>query len=323
MSGGAKRAARPGARAPQTTSKRMAKTTSPRRQALEDRVVRAVLWVAARLPYRWRVPVLGWLTSRVAAPLLGWNKRVRENLAYVLPDLPEAEIVRIVRAVPDNAGRSLAELYSGAEFLERVGPTPLRGPGVETLEAGLRARTPMVLVTGHFGNYDAFRAVMKHRGEPLGALYRPMRNAALNDRYVQAMAQLSSVHAADRKGIVAIMRHLKNGEPVAVVSDIYAEGGLPVTFFGKTAPTAGSIAEWAVKFDAPMIPIFSIRQDDGLSFDIVVEEPIPHGTVEEMMQTYNDRVEAQARAHPGQWFWIHRRWKPHRQRARAAATTGP
>jgi KDO2-lipid IV(A) lauroyltransferase len=46
-----------------------------------------------------------------------------------------------------------------------------------------------------------------------------------------------------------------------------------------------------------------------LSFQIIVEAPIPHGTPEAMTQALNDSLEAIVRQNIDQWFWIHRRWK--------------
>ena len=76
-----------------------------------------------------------------------------------------------------------------------------------------------------------------------------------------------------------------------------------------TVSTALSAADWAAKHDAQMIPMFGIRKPDGFSFEIRVEEPIPPGTPEAMMQAYNDVVERIVREDLGQWFWIHNRWK--------------
>ncbi|NND21329.1 MAG: lysophospholipid acyltransferase family protein, partial [Silicimonas sp.] len=80
-------------------------------------------------------------------------------------------------------------------------------------------------------------------------------------------------------------------------------------FFDRPAHTPVSAAEWALKYDAVMIPIFGLRQPDGLSFRIHVADPIPPGTPEAMMQRYNDTVEQIVRQDPDQWFWIHKRWK--------------
>jgi KDO2-lipid IV(A) lauroyltransferase len=85
--------------------------------------------------------------------------------------------------------------------------------------------------------------------------------------------------------------------------------GEPLTFFGREARTALSAAELALKYDAALVPTYAIRQPDGLTFEIVVEAPIPPGTAAEMTQALNDSLERLVRGHIDQWFWIHRRWK--------------
>ena len=79
----------------------------------------------------------------------------------------------------------------------------------------------------------------------------------------------------------------------------------------------------ALKYDAPLVPVYGLRQPDGLSFRVIVEAPVPPGDPMAMTQALNDSLAALVRRHPEQWFWIHRRWKPERQRARAAARIGP
>ena len=66
------------------------------RHWLQDRGLRALIWLLLRLPYAWRVPLCGWVLSRMIAPLAGYRRRIRDNLALVLPDLPEAEVARIL-----------------------------------------------------------------------------------------------------------------------------------------------------------------------------------------------------------------------------------
>ena len=60
------------------------------------------------LPYRWRVPVAGWLVAHVLAPLAGYRRRVRDNLALVCPELSKDEVERLVRRVPNNVGRNMS-----------------------------------------------------------------------------------------------------------------------------------------------------------------------------------------------------------------------
>jgi Kdo2-lipid IVA lauroyltransferase/acyltransferase len=298
------------------------------KDAAVNGAIRALLALLLVLPYRWRVPATGWIASRLVAPLAGWDRRIRDNLAHVCPDLAEPEIRRIVRAVPDNAGRTLIEMYSGAAFAARVEDTPLSGPGAETLLAALDTGRPILLVTGHYGNYLVPRAALAKRGVPLGALYRPMSNAFFNEHYAAAMADAEApIFPATRRGLVEMIRFLARGNTLGVLTDIYVTGGAKVTFFGRPAPTSTAVAEWALKYGARIFPIYGRRRDGGLDFDLIVDAEIPPTDPVTMTQAINDSLEAEVRGHMDQWFWIHRRWKPDRKKPgqgnRAAASTGP
>ena len=83
------------------------------------------------------------------------------------------------------------------------------------------------------------------------------------------------------------------------------------------------MADIALKAQAVVIPFFGIRRANGVDFDIVFEEPVAPDAPMQMMQQITQRLEKRIEEDPKQWFWIHRRWKPDRQRARAAAKTAP
>lgn len=298
----------------------MAKQRRGPRRLAENLAGRAVLGAALALPYRWRVPFAGWLTAHVVGPIAGYDRRVRENLAHVCPELDEAEVRRLTRAVPYNFGRSLMEIFSGPEFAARVRGTPITGPGAAVLEAAHAERRPVLLVTGHFGNYDAPRAALIARGYRVGGLYNPVRNAYFHDRYVRAISSIGEpLFPRGRQGMAAMLRFLRNGGMLGLVIDQHMRHGSPLTFFGKTALTALSAAEMALRYDALVVPIYGIRRPDGLGFDIVTEAPIPHGDPAEMTQALNDSLEARVRANMDQWLWIHRRWKPRRRKSKKRA----
>jgi KDO2-lipid IV(A) lauroyltransferase len=280
------------------------------RHWLQDRFLRGLIWGLMRLPYRLRVPLCGWAVAHVVAPVAGYRQRVRDNLAHVLPDLPRTEVDRIARAVPDNVGRTVIEIYSGAEFIAHAVSHPLTGGGVAALEAAHEAGRPVILVTGHFGNYDASRAALIARGYRVGALYMPMANPFFNAHYERAIGTIGRpLFPRGKKGLADMVRHLRSGGMLGMLIDQNMGHGAPLSFFGKTALTALSAAELALKYDALLVPTYGIRGPDGLSFTIVVEPPVPPGTPEAMTQGLNDSLEALVRGHMDQWFWIHRRWK--------------
>lgn len=271
--------------------------------------LKAPLFVARTLPYRWRVPFAGWLTSRILAPLAGYRKRVRDNLHFACPDLTENEIRRLSIVVPDNAGRNMMELYS-PEFRDHVRETPVEGPGLEVIHRTRAAGQPILFVTGHFGSINATRIAMIEAGYEMGVFYRPMSNRPFNAHYVAAMERVSQpLFEQGRRGMLQMVKHLRAGHSVGMLSDLNAHDGVPLDFFGKPALTSLSTAEMALKFKAPLVPVWAFREPGGLDFKITVEEEIPPTDPVTMTREFNARLEKMIRKDMGQWFWIHRRWK--------------
>ena len=277
---------------------------------LVNAALRGIIGAALLLPYAMRVRASGWLFSRILSPLAGYHRRIRDNLAMIVPDMPADEVARLMRAVPDNVGRTLIEIYSGAEFIKHVTSTALSGPGLAALDAAHAANRPVILVTGHFGNYDASRAALIARGYPVGALYNPMSNRYFNSHYVNAMASIGTpLFARGKPGLAGMVKFLRGGGMLGLLIDQRMHKGEKLSFFGHDALTALSAATLALKYDALVVPTYGVRRDNGLDFDIIIEAPIPHGPPEAMTQALNDSLEAIVRQHMDQWFWIHRRWK--------------
>lgn len=279
-------------------------------ERLRSKLLKALIRGLLALPYRWRVPLCGWFVSRVVSPFAGYDKRITENLALVLPDLPQAEVRRLKRAVPANLGRTLIEIYSGAEFMQHCTARPLQGAGVAALDAAHAAGRPVILVTGHFGNYDASRAALIARGFRVGALYRRMDDPEFNEHYVNAISRIGTpIFPRGRQGLSAMVRFLRSGGMLGMVIDQAVSHGEKLRFFDQAALTSLAAADLAIKYDALLVPTYGVRRENGLDFDVIVEAPIPHSTAEEMTQALNDSLEALVRQHMDQWFWVHRRWK--------------
>ncbi len=266
--------------------------------------------LALAMPYETRLRFTGWLASRVLAPVAGYRKRIRANLAFVWPELPEDEVRLLERKVPDIAARSMIEMYSGVE-LRQVQGDAIEGPGQQILDKAAAERQPVVIVGAHIGSYEAFRVVTasRYRDDILAGLYRPLDNVYFNRHYAKAMRTNGAVFPRDRRGLAGMVKFLKQGNFIAFLVDQHVTEGAPLSFFGKRAYTSLAPAELALKHDALLMPIWCLREEDGIHCRVVVEAPIPHSTPEEMMQAYNVRLEKIIRAHPEQWLWIHQRWK--------------
>lgn len=279
------------------------------RHRVQDTASGAVISLARLLPYRARLAMMGWFGHAVLGPL-GLNRRIRANLRHVLPDLPEAQARRICRQVGDNFGRAFIELHSPEDFLPRAAALTLTGPGLATLEQARAQGRAVILASAHFGNYEAWRGHLAQSGHRIGALYRPLSNPAANLRYLRVLEAVSEpLFPSDGRGMGAMVRFLRSGGVLGVLTDLHQPGGERLDFLGRPASTATSVAKLALKYDALLLPIYATRADDGVGFTLQIEAPVAHGDPLAMTQCLNDSISARIRAEPGQWFWAHRRWK--------------
>lgn len=281
---------------------------------LTDRIARSLIGLMLALPYAWRVPFMGWVMRRLVGPLTDFRARALANLAMVWPEMPAARRREIALGALDNAGRTLIENYSTREFTARAKDFAICGPGLDALEKCAAEGRPVLLVSGHLGNYEAARAALVARGHVVGGLYRAMRNPYFNAHYVRTMEAFGGpVFPQGRAGTTGFVRHLKAGGLLVLLFDQNALGPR-IDFLGHPAQTALSAAELALRYGADLIPFYGIRRPDGISFDVVLEAPVAPTTPLEMTTALTRSLEARIIATPEQWFWLHRRWKVHASR---------
>ena len=280
------------------------------RHFLENLALRALIGVAMVLPYGWRVPLFGVVMQRVIAPLAGYKDRAMANLAVIWPELSRAERNGIADEVSDNVGRTLIENYSTKPFMARMAQITPTGEGLAALTDAQSRGQPAILVSGHFGNYEAARACLVARGFSVGGLYRPARNSYFNDHYVRTMEAFGGpIFAQGHSGTAGFVRHLRGGGQLVLLFDQDVRGADTFPFMGRPARTATSAAALALRYGALLIPFYATRLKDGLGFSIDLESPIPATDAHTMTAAITKSLEARVKANPGQWFWIHKRWK--------------
>jgi KDO2-lipid IV(A) lauroyltransferase len=277
---------------------------------LTNALIVGVIRLALLLPYRVRIAFVGWLVETLIGPLAGYRKRALDNLALVWPDMPLQRRHEIAGKCLNNVGRSFIENYSARDFPKRMAETTPEGPGLAALETAAQEGRPVILVTGHYGNYEATRAALVAQGYNIGGLYRDMKNPYFNAHYVKTMEAFGGpVFPQGRKGTSGFVRHLKGGGQLVLLFDQHVYFAPILDFLGQPARTALSAAELALRYNGILIPFYGIRQADGFRFKTVLEAPVPHTDAETMTQALNDSLSERVRAAPEQWFWVHRRWR--------------
>jgi Kdo2-lipid IVA lauroyltransferase/acyltransferase len=92
-------------------------------------------------------------------------------------------------------------------------------------------------------------------------------------------------------------------------------GGEFVPFFDRLAATVTGPAVFALRTGAALIPVFAVRQPDDTHIGQIgppVALPRTGDRAEDvraLTAQLTALIEAQVRADPTQWFWIHDRWR--------------
>jgi KDO2-lipid IV(A) lauroyltransferase len=250
--------------------------------------------------------------------LLGGRRRVAiGNLAMVFGDgLPARARAALARRCFRHLGITAAEccqLFFGAtdRLLARV-----RIEGLEHIRAAMAQGRGAFYLTAHFGNWELLAAAHRLAGFPLTVVVRPLDNPFLEALVARARQRSGVRIVSKRDAVRGVRAALARGECVGVLLDQDAgREGAFVPFLGQAASTSRSLAVLALKTRAPVVPAF-IRRLPGGDHALVLEPAIPveatgdlEHDVEATTARFTAAIERHVRAHPEQWFWVHRRWK--------------
>lgn len=237
------------------------------------------------------------------------RRRFEREARRVFPNMTRAERATLGQGMGRYMGRTLFEIYHGAEFQTQIDKFRVSGPGLDALIAAQAAGKGAIIVSGHFGQWEAIRAVLKMHGLESGAVYRPNKNRHY-ERRLRAGIEAAGmpILATGRVGTRALVGHLRAGGIISILLDEKYAEGVPLPFLGHDALTSLSAAQLALKYDLPLIPAYGTRLDDENAFRVDFEAPIPHTDSLTMTRAFNDSLSARIMANPDQWYWMLRRW---------------
>lgn len=269
------------------------------------------------LPFDFSVKIgraLGMLVYRL-------DKRHRrialENIASTL-GLKGAEAEKIVLSVFENLGMVLAEFIKiptiDKGFLDKR-------VSVEGFENYLKAKSEgkgVLMLGAHLGNWELLGATLLLKmGEVASVVYMKTKNPYV-DRFIDSIRKSYGIKTIPHHNAMKqVLAALRRGEAVGVLLDQHGgqKEAIKVDFIGRSAATSIGFAIMALRTGAPVVPMFMVRDGDGM-FRFIYEKPIylkKSGDLEKDIRDgtiiFNKVIEDYVRRYPEQWFWVHRRWK--------------
>lgn len=195
----------------------------------------------------------------------------------------------------------------------------------------MKERKGLLMVTGHYGNFEVMGYMMGLFGFDIYSVARPLDNKYLN-RYLYGVRQRRGLKLIDKKGAARLMPEImRAGSTLGFIADQDAgKKGIFVDFFGRKASTYKSIGLLAVTYNLPIAVGCCRRVDNRFFFEFKPTRLIfppdwadKRDPVEWITAEYTKGIEDFVREDPTQYWWLHRRWKtrPKEERGKTDAET--
>jgi KDO2-lipid IV(A) lauroyltransferase len=180
--------------------------------------------------------------------------------------------------------------------------------GAENYLAARAGKRGAILLTAHMGSFEAGLAALPVHENKVHVVFKPDRVASFERLRQSLREQLNVIEAPIDHGLVGWMRlreALQRDEVVAVQGDRVMPGqkGHAVPMLGGTILLPTGPFKLAIAAQAPVIPIFSVRQNDGTQRIVIhpaieVEPDHLHAALE----AFAGLLAVQLKAHPSQWL---------------------
>jgi len=269
------------------------------------------------LPIRVSRP-LGGFAGNVAYFVLGRYRRIAlENLSIAFGSLKTPlEIRRIAGKVFENLGKNAAEMLGFPKLNSGNIDRLVEITGLDKVDKALGAGKGVIVITGHFGNWELLALSIRvkgYHGAVIGRrIYFYKYDAFLN--YLRGTHDVNVIYRDDSPK--KILRVLKSNGIIGILADqdVDSVDGVFVPFFGRDAYTPSGPVLLARASGAVLMPAFIVRRDGRHT--LVFEDPVEledTGDKERDLAAntmkWSAVVESYIRRYPEQWVWMHRRWK--------------
>jgi KDO2-lipid IV(A) lauroyltransferase len=288
------------------------------RRKLEFAAVLALISLVGLLPRaaaRRAGAFLGVLAFLLLSRLRGVGYR---NLQIAFPAESRARHAAILRQEYRSLGWLLAEFCQMRKYTPENTRDFLAYDGSDRYLAAKAAGNGVLILTGHLGAWELSSFYHSLMGHPMSVVIRRLDND-LVDRLVNRVRCLHGnkvVHKDDfARGLISAMRR---GETVGILMDtnMTPPQGLFVDFFGTAACTASGMARVALKTGAAVLPGFLLWEQASRSYVLRFGESLEivrtgdnEADVLANTALFTKVLESYIRQYPGQWLWLHRRWK--------------
>lgn len=282
----------------------------------EYALARSLERLVSTLPER-SADALGRALGKAVARLGIRREVVVDNLRLAFPDASAEWVRQTTAAAYEHLGREAVAMLRLSSLDRQAIIDRTIMFGWEDIQEARAIGRGVLLVTGHFGNWEVAAAAVAARGVSIAAIVRRQGNRLVDERLQQLRRQLGVETIYQGQAPSRVPRVLRANGVIGIVGDQDARrSGLFVPFFGRPASTHRGPALFALRLGAPMFACFAERLPGSPARYEVRSERIEYERtgdldhdVRQLTAEIALRLERKVRGAPGQYFWFHKRWK--------------
>ena len=242
---------------------------------------------------------------------------VASNLHAISPDDADRRALQTFRAYARDVIDFLRAIAAPEDETETGFDFP--SAARERFQAVLAERRGMILVTGHYGNFE-IGSVVIHRTLrlPITIMAMPEPSATvtrIRRRIREAVGAETIEVRRSLETALQIRRKLQENNVVAMLIDRHiGRDRIRVTLLGRQAWFLRTPALMGLMTGAPLVPCFIERTGRG-RFSVLVGEVIRVSTevprddaIREATQRFADQFSERLRLHPEYWYQFYRYW---------------
>ena len=257
------------------------------------------------------------------------RRLLEANLNTAFPDLTKPERHAMILKMWEHLFLMGVEVAVASRKIRDLNwQDHIRLKGATSLLSLLHQDRPVILVTGHFGNFEIGGFSLGVLTYPSHSVARTLDNPFLN-RFVKDFRESTGQFLISKNGGANDIVDVLAGKGLMAFLADQSAGpkGCMVDFFGKKASTFKAIALLSMQFQAPIVICYALRRTDRngeflpLQFEMNItavldpaDLPPDIQNVKDITQWHAKKLEDGIRKYPEQYWWLHRRWKDYEPR---------
>lgn len=241
--------------------------------------------------------------------VIGYRKAVViDNLKRSFPEKTEDEIKELSKKFTRHLFSIFAEMLKSCSASKKFLQKRITINNIELINRYYDEDKNVVLVMGHYGNWELLNILPIYMKHPTYAIYKKQRSEILNQLGVRVRNRFGMNLLPSKESVHFILRNKANPSTYLFIADQYPAGKVTKYYTFLNQPTtAFAGADKISKSIGAAVVYLEIMPTERRGYTCLSFTDIP--PAEDVTGSFLKLLEKTILKAPQYWLWSHRRWK--------------